>query len=121
MPDMLDCWKCGASLKDVPMPLSRLSECLTCHAELYVCRMCIFHDPVLRQGCREERAEHIQEKERANFCDYFKPAQDAFKPIDRSENRVARSQLDALFGAARQESDPDPARSALEDLFKKKD
>ncbi|MGH8373376.1 MAG: hypothetical protein ACRETO_11695 [Gammaproteobacteria bacterium] len=119
MPETLICWKCGATLKDVPMPLSRLSECLTCHAELYVCRMCVFHDSRLRQGCREERAEHVQEKERANFCDYFQPAQDAFKPVDRNGNETARSQLNALFGGT--EKDSDPARSALEDLFKKDD
>jgi hypothetical protein len=116
----LNCWKCGASLQGVPMPLSRLSECLVCHAELYVCRMCEFHDPVLRQGCREERAEHVQEKERANFCDYFRPLPDTFKPPERSAAQTARTRLEALFGNTEQEADngSESPRSALDDLFK---
>jgi hypothetical protein len=117
-PGKLVCWKCGASLRDVPMPLSRLSECLACHAELHVCRMCVFHDPGLRQGCREDRAEHVQEKQRANFCEFFRPVPDAFVTEDRSDQQAARAQLDALFGHAEAPSDSDPARSALEDLFK---
>ena len=118
---MLNCWKCGAALRDVPMPLSRLSECPACHAELYVCRMCMFHDPALRQGCREDRAEHVQEKQRANFCDYFSPAPDTFKPPDRGGEQDARARLDALFGnsSAHPDADSDPARVALEQLFKK--
>ncbi|HET7395455.1 MAG TPA: hypothetical protein VFK12_03350 [Gammaproteobacteria bacterium] len=120
MPELLNCWKCGAALKDVPLPLSRLSECLTCHAELYVCRMCGFHDPVLRQGCREERAEHVQEKERANFCDYFRPVPDAFQPADRSGEQAAQTRLEALFGKSAPQTDTstESTHSALDDLFK---
>ncbi|MGH8400395.1 MAG: hypothetical protein ACRESU_04760 [Gammaproteobacteria bacterium] len=114
----LVCWHCGASLKDVPMPLSRLSECLACHAELYVCRMCRFHDSKLRHGCREERAEHVQEKERANFCEYFVPMPNAFQPVDRSGDHAARTQLDALFSGKQNDADADATHSALEDLFK---
>ena len=39
-------------LDGVPMPLSRLSVCLKCGNELYVCLMCRFHDPKLKDGCR---------------------------------------------------------------------
>lgn len=120
MPENLNCWKCGAALQGVPMPLSRLSECLRCHAELYVCRMCEFHDPRLRQGCREERAEHVQEKMRANFCDYFRPVPDAFQAPDRSGAQTARTQLEALFGGTQQQADDasEAPRSALDELFK---
>ena len=83
--------------------------------------MCVFHDPALRQGCREDRAEHVQEKQRANFCDYFSPAPDAFKPPDRVGEQDARARLDALFGnsGAHHDAGSDPARDALEHLFKK--
>lgn len=120
MTQALNCWKCGVPLRDVPMPLSRLSECPACRTELYVCRMCVFHDPALRQGCREDRAEHVQEKLRANFCDYFTPAPGAFKPVERSGEQDARARLDALFGSSSGDvdTDSDPARAALEQLFK---
>jgi hypothetical protein len=94
----LECWKCGAPLEGVPMPLSRLSVCLKCGAELYVCKLCRFHDPKLRQGCREDRAEHVQEKERANFCEFFDPKPDAFQAKDASPAEKAPTELDAMFG-----------------------
>lgn len=96
-PDLV-CWKCGTTLSGVPLPLSRLSACLNCGAELYVCRLCEFHDPKLRQGCREDRAEHVQEKERANFCEFFSPKHDAYAAKDGVAAEKARAELDALFG-----------------------
>lgn len=122
MAEVLKCWKCGSALHGVPMPLSRLSECLVCHAELYVCRMCRFYDSKLRQGCREDRAEHVQEKMRANFCEYFQPQPDAYQATDQSPARVARAQLDALFGGddTKPAADSDRAHSELENLFKSK-
>ena len=114
----LVCWKCGASLDGVPIPLSRLSVCLRCSAELYVCKLCEFHEPKLRQGCLEERAEHVQEKERANFCDYFRPRPDAHVPRDQSSTEVARSQLDSLFGGKTETpAAKDPSREELDKLF----
>ena len=80
------------------MPLSRLSVCLKCGAELYVCKLCRFHDSKLRQGCREDRAEHVHEKERANFCEFFDPKPGAFQAKDTNTAEKARSELDMLFG-----------------------
>ena len=101
------------------MPLSRLSVCLKCGAELYVCKLCEFHEPKLRQGCLEDRAEHVQEKEHANFCEYFRPRPGAHIPRDQSRTEAAKARLDALFGAnqpAATES-KDPAREELDKLF----
>ena len=112
------CWKCGSSLAGVPVPLSRLSTCLKCGSELHTCRICRFHDPKLNDGCREERAEHVQEKERANFCEYLEPRQDAYSPKDGTPADAARANLDALFGGGvKPESAPDPARAELDKLF----
>jgi len=102
----------------VPQPLSRQSVCLKCGAELYVCRLCEFHDPKLRQGCREDRAEHVQEKEHANFCEWFRPRPGAHQPRDAAPTQAARAKLDALFGgevAASAATDKD--RGALDELF----
>lgn len=99
------------------MPLSRLSVCLKCSAELYVCKLCEFHEPKFRQGCLEDRAEHVQEKEHANFCDYFRPRPNAHVPRDQSKTAAARGQLDALFGGGKAETPTDPARAELDKLF----
>lgn len=100
------------------MPLSRLSVCLKCAAELHVCKLCEFHEPKLRQGCLEDRAEHVQEKEHANFCDYFRPRSGVHVAKDQSRTTAARAELDALFGGAQPAASvPDPAREELDKLF----
>ena len=48
----LVCWKCGASLAALSLPLRRLEECPACRAELHVCRMCRLLDPQAYQQCR---------------------------------------------------------------------
>ena len=111
------CWKCGVTLDGVPMPLSRLSVCLKCGSELHTCLMCRFHDPKLTDGCREERAEDVQEKARANFCEYLEPRAGAFQDRDQAPGAKARAELDALFGGPKTEAAPDPAREELDKLF----
>jgi len=80
------------------MPLSRRAECPQCQAELHVCRLCHFYDPRVEGKCREDRAEEVREKERANFCDYFKPRPGAFKAKDVARSEAAKGQIDSLFG-----------------------
>ena len=84
--------------------------------------MCEFHAPKLRQGCLEERAEHVQEKEHANFCDYLQPRANAHVPRDESRTQAARARLDAVFGAGTAPAAPAPtaadkAREQLDSLF----
>ena len=94
----LKCWKCGVSLADYTMPLRRLEECRACHAELHVCRMCEFYDTSKAKHCRETIAEEVKDKQRANFCDYFKPTPAAYQPGVLSAADKARADLEALFG-----------------------
>ncbi len=59
--------------------------------------MCEFHEPKWRSGCREERAEDVSDRTRANFCEYFKPRPNAAVGSDDTAAR-ARAELDILFG-----------------------
>ena len=74
-------------------------------------------------SCREPVAEEVQDKGRANFCDYFQPRPDAFVMQDDSGAREARAGLDALFSdadtgdEANTPSTEERARQQLEDLF----
>jgi len=114
----LSCWKCGAGLVDEPMPLSRLAECRACRAQLHVCRMCLYFDPRLQFGCREDRAEDVTKKDAANFCDWFRPNPAAHEPPDTARADASRAKLDTLFGGSGDSPDGgDPARKALDDLF----
>lgn len=119
----LVCWKCGHPLGDLPLRLSRLSDCKGCHAPLHVCRMCEFYDTSVANDCREPVAEVVKDKTRRNFCDYFRARPGAYDPPDRDAEGKAKSELDALFGldrGKREAAGPpeDEARRKLDDLFK---
>ncbi len=126
----LSCWKCGASLDGVPMPISRLSVCLACRAELHVCRLCECYDTRVAQACREPLADEVRDKTRANFCEHFYPRPGACV-IEGAPSRQPSADLAALFGDL-PEADPsvppqdsgepggqEPARNPLDDLFRK--
>jgi hypothetical protein len=118
----LVCWKCGTSLADYTLPLRRLEECRKCGAELHVCKMCEWYSIAVAKHCREPIAEEVKDKERANFCDYFKAKSGAYSavPLDAAK---AKSDLDALFGGSKASGEPGPSdasRAALDALFKKK-
>jgi hypothetical protein len=94
----LVCWKCGASLAALTLPLRRLEECPACHAELHVCRMCVEYDTRVAKHCREPTAEEVSDKTRANFCDFFVPRPAAYVPPDTGSVAQARLELEKLFG-----------------------
>ena len=119
----LVCWKCGGSLADYTLPLRRLEECRTCGAELHVCRMCEWYSTSVAKHCREPIAEEVKDKERANFCDYFKARPGAYSAAPVGEAAKAKSDLEALFRRDKKESEPsaaDKAKAELDALFKKK-
>jgi len=115
----LVCWKCGASLGHLSLPLRRLEECKACGAELHACRLCEFHDPGVAKACREPVAEEVKDKSRANFCDYFRPRAGAWQGGGGQD--AARAALESLFGGAPAQPDGSPAgdatRDRLEELF----
>jgi len=94
----LVCWKCGASLADLSLPLSRTDECRTCRAELHVCRLCRFYDTSKAKSCSEPVADEVNDKTRANFCGYFEAAGRRFKPHVGATDE-ARTALESLFGS----------------------
>lgn len=94
----LVCWKCGASLAELTLPLRRLEECAKCRSELHVCRMCVDYDPRVAKHCREPTAEEVSDKAHANFCDHFKPRSAAYVAPDTGAIGKSLSELEKLFG-----------------------
>jgi hypothetical protein len=94
----LVCWKCGASLAALSLPLSRRDECASCRAELHVCRMCADYAPQLAKQCREPTAEEVSDKTHANFCDFFAPRPGTYLATDSGPAERARLELEKLFG-----------------------
>ncbi len=129
MDEPFDCWKCGASIGEaLSLPIARNDSCPNCRAELCVCRLCCFYDPSVADQCREPIAERVTNKERANFCGYFQLNHHAYSS-NMSEQKVVKSQLDALFGGASEETGADDsvatppsadtiAKVQLDQLFK---
>ncbi|MDH3370671.1 MAG: hypothetical protein OEM31_05015, partial [Gammaproteobacteria bacterium] len=108
----LICWKCGASLATLPLPLSREAECPKCRAYLHCCRLCRFFNPNVAEQCDEDRAEEVRNKEGANFCDWFRPRPDAHHPPGTGKSSAAKAKFDDLFSGA---SAPDDKAATARD------
>lgn len=112
------CWKCGAALVDLSLPLARLAVCPACHSDLHVCRACVFFAREVANQCREPVADPVSDKTRSNFCGYFQWRPDAYRsgvpPVS------ARAALDVLFGGPSPTAEAVSGHSALDDLFGEK-
>ncbi len=81
--------------------------------------MCVFFDPAVVKQCKEDDAEEVNDKEKVNFCEWFKPAIGAFDAVGAGKAEQAKADLDALFGDGLTDSGcADSASGAAEDLFK---
>ena len=63
------CHKCGTTVE--LEKVFRRDECPKCTSDLHVCLNCRFYDQTKANACMETQAEGVQEKGRANYCDYF--------------------------------------------------
>ena len=96
---MPTCANCGSPYEP---PIYRGTQCGDCGRELKTCRNCRHFEPGAPNDCREPSAEPPAEKDRANFCGWFSPAEDA-----GSSRGVGAGGADAA----------DAARAAFNSLF----
>ena len=89
------CWHCGAEL--TALDYGRGDSCRKCHRDTRVCKACIHYDPIAHNECRETEADRVVEKERSNFCDYFKPSGGPGGKNGGSAKDAARAAAEALF------------------------
>lgn len=120
----IPCYYCGFGLSAAPP--GRLDVCPQCGKYVHVCRMCVHYDPAeTSKQCAEDDAERVQDKQAANFCDYFTVSDKAFDAGEISAAATAQARLSALFGDTDQADSAgsaDPADRLLEDaeaLFRK--
>jgi hypothetical protein len=112
------CYRCGTSLADLSLPLSRQDECPECRNYLHVCKMCVNFDTSVPKQCREDDADAVVEKSRLNFCDWFVASDSAFDLAGKAQEDQARADLDELFGGAGgAEPEIDNSLSEAEKLF----
>ncbi len=90
------CWKCNNPLL-FSIPISRSETCSSCGYDVRSCKNCSFYNLGSHYDCHETIDEQVLDKERANFCDYFKLSiQESSKleipPAD------SKAQFNSLFG-----------------------
>ncbi len=88
------CWSCQTVAESIET-ISRTQECVKCLVDLHCCRMCKFYEESTSNGCKETQAEYVHRKEKANFCDYFKPGIQGI--VEESKADDAKAKLNALF------------------------
>jgi hypothetical protein len=76
------------------------SETCDCGADLKVCLNCASYDRAVAYQCRDRRAEPVEEKHLANYCEFFEFVRRAFVKPAEEKHRAdqARDQLRKLFG-----------------------
>jgi hypothetical protein len=88
------CWFCGTDL--TPLDYGREDTCRKCGRDTKVCKGCIHYDSSAHNECRENQAERVLDKERSNFCDYFKPRKGGAANPNASRD-AQKAAADALF------------------------
>ena len=93
------CWKCGTEYKLAGSP-GRSETCERCNSDLKVCLNCVSYNPKVAYQCRDRRAELVEEKHLANYCEYFELVRRVFVSPKEETGREAkaRAQLKNLLG-----------------------
>jgi hypothetical protein len=91
------CYRCNHELV-FEVKMGFRETCPHCASDLHVCKNCQLYDPGAHNSCRESTSDYVPDKEKANFCGYFK----------------------FVEGLREGNAQVDKAKAALEALFKKK-
>ena len=105
------CWKCRKEIS-IEKPV-RGDECPFCHADLHVCKACEFYESGAHNNCRESSADMVSDKERANFCDYFRAKNNSTGKSGNAARVIFGLDPDISSG----KSKTDEARNAFNALF----
>jgi len=79
--------------------VGRRDTCWRCGADLHCCGNCSWYDAAYHNQCREPAADRQVDKERANFCEYFRLSPPSEGPLAPAG---ARQHLEALFRKKRE-------------------
>ncbi len=88
------CFHCKTALK-FPERVGRSETCDKCGYDVHVCYNCIHYDTKAYNECREPMADRVLDKDRRNFCDYYKLG--AAGTAANDEKSAALKKLDDLF------------------------
>ena len=97
---MKACARCGREL-DRDLEIFRTTYCPGCRADLHTCTNCTFYQPGAHWDCRETISEEVTDKERGNFCEFFRFNETVRGRKSGGPNRngaKAKSDFNKLFG-----------------------
>lgn len=94
------CWKCGRDYMLAGSP-GRSETCI-CGADLKVCLNCASYDKTVAYQCKDRRAEPVEDKKLANYCEWFEFVRRVYAPPPKDKSDVSRE---------------DKARDAFKKLF----
>ena len=93
------CFKCGWEWTIPGLP-GRSDRCHSCGTDMRICRNCVSYDVKVAHQCRDRRADPVDDKTLATYCEYFDFVRREFKGAlgaDKREEK-ARADLKKLFG-----------------------
>jgi DNA-directed RNA polymerase subunit RPC12/RpoP len=97
---MAACYRCGAEFPR-DLVVTRSLECPSCSAPVRCCKNCTFYEVGAHWDCRETIPDPVFDKERSNFCDYFRLADRSGTTGgisgDNDPGSRARHDFDSLF------------------------
>ena len=103
MSDKTRCHKCTNLLSNLS-DFGRQDSCPKCLSSTHCCLNCIHYDRSKYNECAENAADRVVDKEKFNFCDFFKPCGNSRKPgplsskdSNLTESEKARLAAEALF------------------------
>lgn len=66
----MNCTFCGKEISEMKIHIR--DECPACGRDLHICLNCEFYDRNAYRQCRESIREPVPDKEKANYCDFFR-------------------------------------------------
>ncbi len=79
--------------------VGRSDVCPSCGADVRCCKNCQWYEPGSHYDCHESIDQQVTDKERSNFCDYFKLNAKAGNTVGKTDKAAeARNAFNALFG-----------------------
>ena len=86
---------------DEKQEVHRSTACASCGKDLKICYNCHFYSKGAHNDCLESSAEPVRDKDRSNFCDYFRYKDSKDGPsasTQEKRERQSKKEFMNLFG-----------------------
>ncbi len=90
------CHKCHSEWTSVDPP-TRKDLCYLCHSPIHACLNCKFYDTARSKQCVLDEAELVTEKDKANFCEYFKFRSSDLSHVTAMTSDMTKQKWSSLF------------------------